>query len=500
MIHGYSTLDIEIDFISYGDNPTILPYLIFDKFELTSDDRVIQTVDKPMSSVDGSLNIANTINTAQYAQIFTDRLDEAYNITDDSWLTVSVEGFNNYSDLVRLYRDDNRDLQFEAVPENEYYFQSLPENGRRLVDSLGFHLNAYDLELPEYIEGEINLYYSKSKNDDSASWDLIETKHFFVEVQPRKMRFYNSYYPFSGGSIITPLYYNLSADYQYQLALNYRLQEKALLTSIIEIEPVDIQNDRLTYNFGNDKPIQDYDDSPVVVAYFYNSANNKIDIPEEFVYCDFSTITIKKISSVLGLTEYDSIHISIIPELHNKYQPFHDIDVNLVDDSTRFTNWVVAQDPKNNLIANFETPYFIYDVDPYEVMSKGKVKQLYATLNNTNYLTYYLTEDLNVPTNGWEDFDKLIMKLGFLNPGVLDYLEVSFYYEDGVKKHLGSVNVTLEMINTDSGTVTIKLPDTSNFNQFTIENNAHIVFKPFFLATLAFKEISIQMVILTTKW
>ncbi|NVM56481.1 MAG: hypothetical protein HWN66_22475, partial [Candidatus Helarchaeota archaeon] len=33
---------------------------------------------------------------------------------------------------------------------------------------------------------------------------LLDTKHMFVEVQPWEMQFYNSYYPFSGGSIIAP--------------------------------------------------------------------------------------------------------------------------------------------------------------------------------------------------------------------------------------------------------------------------------------------------------
>jgi len=483
-IHGYTTFDIKIDFTSSGTNSNLLPYIIFDKFELTADDRIIQTVDKPILTKKGDLNIIKTINTAQFAQIFTDRLDQEYNIIDNTWLTITVEGFGNYSDLVRLYRDDNRELQFENVQNNEWYFQSLPENDRRLVDSLGLHLNVYNLELPEYLEGEINIYAGKDKHNDSA---LLDTKHFFVEIQPREMKFYNNYYPFSGGSIISPFYCNLSANYQYQLAMNYRLQEKALLMTTIDIEPKDIQNDHLTYNFGYDKPIQDYDNTPVVVAYFYNEANEKIDIPEDFIVCDFSTIIVNNISSIFELTDLNSIEISLIPELHNKYQPFYNIDVNLAEDSVIFTNWTVAQDPKNNLIANFEAPYFIYDINPYEIMSKGMVKQLYAILNNTNYLTYYLTEDLNDPINGWADYDTLIMKLGFLNLEVLDYLELSFYYENGGKHLVGSVNITLDMIDTESGTINIKLPNSYDFRHFTVRNNAHIVFKPIFYSSTDFQ-------------
>ncbi|KKK64891.1 hypothetical protein LCGC14_2979640, partial [marine sediment metagenome] len=58
----------------------------------------------------------------------------------------------------KLYRDGNDELQFLPVDENEFSFQSLAITDRRLVDSLGLHINAYDLELPEYIEGEVNLY------------------------------------------------------------------------------------------------------------------------------------------------------------------------------------------------------------------------------------------------------------------------------------------------------------------------------------------------------
>jgi hypothetical protein len=309
---------------------------------------------------------------------------------------------------------------------------------------------------------------------------LLDTKHVFYEVQPYEMRFYNNYYPFSGGSIIAPLYYNLSANYQYQLALNYRLQEKSILEYLIDLTETHIQNDEVSHIFGDDTPIKDFDDTPVVVAYFYDSQENKVEISEQFIQSSFSNITVSNIGTELGLTDEDTIYISIIPELHNKYQPFHDLSINLINDTIILTNWTVAQQPESNLIANFETPYFNYDVKLNETISRGKVKQIYAILNKTNYLTYYLTEDLNDPINGWNEFDTLIMKLGFLNSEVLDHLNISFYYENGGRNYIGSVNVTLDMIDIYDNTVYIRLPVSSEFSQFTVQNNAHITFTPVF--------------------
>ncbi|MBA7524585.1 hypothetical protein ES705_16726 [subsurface metagenome] len=650
---------------------------MFDKFELTTDDRIIQTVDKLMLNKRNELDVAQTINTAHYAQIFTSRLNEAYNIPEDAWLTIAIEGFDDYGELVKLYQNDQKKLNFDYVDNNEFYFQSLKSHDNRLVDPLGFHLNAYDLELPKYIKGEINLYAGKGTHDDTDdeswmywstmedfqfypneynftsfeftvftdrhfevsldlnhggdfsdiisnkewwkikpfgitvqteageryidrnffySWQhdtsypnkpiytfsllrdyyeyigilsntevvvtyyyqkeslsyfaeyddilygndymfiirnsqgsvisdienicsiegnnitftdkiknfleigesftieyefrtkkLLDTKHLFIEIQPWEMKFYNSFYPFSGGSIIAPLYYNLSANYQYQLALNYRLQEKDILTFSINLTSEDIQNDMVAYDLGYNIPIVDYDNTPVIIAYFYNEINEKVLIPDDYLYCTFNIITIKEIKSTFALTEEDTINISIFPELHNKYQLFHNLKVDLVNDNIVLTNWTVFQDPQNNLIPNYELPYFIFEVDPYETTSKGKVKEIYAILNETNYLTYYLTEDLNDPINGWKYFDTLIMKLGFLNPEVLDYLEVSFYYENNGEQLIGSVNVTIDMIDMESGAVYIRLPESTDFNKFTIQNGAQIVFRPIFRAYTEFQ-------------
>ncbi|KKM01079.1 hypothetical protein LCGC14_1798020, partial [marine sediment metagenome] len=201
-VKGYTTYDIEIDFLAYGDNPITPQYVLFDIFELTTDDRIIQTIDKPSLSKKNELQISNIINTPQYMQIFTNNLMDEYGVLDDSWLTISAEGFGDYGELVKLYRDTNDELTFEAQTDDEFYFQSTAATDRRLTDSLGFHLNAYDLELPEYIEGEINLYAGKgtypygevyeSDVEFSMDWGTTGNSNYTVNINSFNAHDYNS--------------------------------------------------------------------------------------------------------------------------------------------------------------------------------------------------------------------------------------------------------------------------------------------------------------------
>ncbi|MHA2253104.1 MAG: hypothetical protein ACXAD7_22260 [Candidatus Kariarchaeaceae archaeon] len=160
-VKGYTTYDVEIDFLTYGENTNVLQYVIFDRFELTADDRILQVIDKPMQDKKDELDVSQVINTPHYAQIFTDRLNEAYDVVDDAWVTIAVEGFGDYGELVRLYRDTDDVLRFEEIEEDAYSFKSEQSDDYRLTESLGLHIDAYDLELPEYIEGEVNLYAGK---------------------------------------------------------------------------------------------------------------------------------------------------------------------------------------------------------------------------------------------------------------------------------------------------------------------------------------------------
>jgi hypothetical protein len=55
---------------------------------------------------------------------------------------------------------------------------------------------------------------------------------------------------------------------------------------------------------------------------------------------------------------------------------------------------------------------------------------------------------------------------------------VSFYYNDNT--YIGYTNVTLDLFDDDSGAVYIRLPDSPDFQYFTVDNNAHITFSPTF--------------------
>jgi len=910
---GYTTIDIDIEFLSYGDKHNAIPYLIFDTFELTANDIMLETISKPQVDSESNLNVENIINLPNYVHILSDRLSDAYETLDNAWLTLAAEGFNDYGQLVKLYRDSTDKLQFEVQENNEFYFRSLPEHDRRLVDPIGFHLNAYDLEQPEYLEGEINLYAGKGKhqfgevyegdkqfimdwnyNDftvdfdtfdanqynyflselpltsqdlfvegqlylhhrinisesqnviisdlpvgvefavvipdsteridsvdiehidriaqpwdwceswqgysltsadflgynpseartypspfvkldsvteyelvvnsngqyqvnfytslsnvinalstdlmqidfhinhlfsrldyeiledvntynsklmwkfpsdgfnnwklfsyhpdltrrttfnvsffhiseyaqmedwktsfteefnfypleynftefsfskfeemyyevslnlshggdfeyirDTGKWELIqpfsmniqtrsgerfvedfffkdwkhdethpdqliftfklrdfsfermgivedskvlvtyyyqketfsyytskdeilygdsfsfiikdskgnliqneeviasikgnnitfaesiknyldigekftvqfeakskggllETKHIIVEVQPWEMQFYNKIYPFSGCSIIAPIYYNLSSQYQYQLALNYRLLEKSALTQSFEVKNPN-QYGQVHYYLDYDVPVKDYNSEPVVFVYFYNNSNEKTYLASEHIDYKYNTriltLTVKSGSKfIYDLSVGDEIHVEIVAEFHNKYQHYHEFQIDLTNNRVILTNWTMAQAPEKNLLANLEMTHLIYDIDPNEAISNGVVKQISALLNSTNSLTYYLSEELNDPDNGWLNFNTLIMKMGLLNSDILSHINIEFYYTDvlGVDHLIGTSIITLDMIEGEKGIVYLRLPISNEFSKYTIENKARMVFNPVF--------------------
>ncbi|KKL13014.1 hypothetical protein LCGC14_2530000, partial [marine sediment metagenome] len=63
---------------------------------------------------------------------------------------------------------------------------------------------------------------------------------------------------------------------------------------------------------------------------------------------------------------------------------------------------------------------------------------------------------------------------------VLDYLNISFYYDDPSETLIGWTKVSLDMFEDDSGTMYIALPLSSDWDKFTITNDARIMFTPMF--------------------
>jgi hypothetical protein len=313
---------------------------------------------------------------------------------------------------------------------------------------------------------------------------LVESKHVFIEVQPYEMKFYNSYNILSGGSIIAPLYYNMSSNYRYQLALNYRLMEKGIHTYQVIVNSTSQEQINIEYN----EVLMDGPE-PIIFAYYYNDAEEKvwIDETEHITYNSQTRIIIIKTAYYLTdidledrLHKGDIIYVELASNLHNKYRHYHDFDINLRTDDIILLDWTATNDPENTLIANYESPHFIYDVQEGSDWAKGKVKQIYATLDESTSLRYYLDEDLADP-NGWADYKTLIMKLGLLNPYVLDHLEVKFYFTNASGPQLiGMSELTLDIFDDDTGAVYIPLPESDDFDKFTMSNNAYIEFTPVF--------------------
>ncbi|MFX1366679.1 MAG: hypothetical protein ACFFCE_06370 [Promethearchaeota archaeon] len=274
------------------------------------------------------------------------------------------------------------------------------------------------------------------------------------------------------------------------MALNYRLQEKAILTFETILNNGDIANKKVNIELDPNVPQQYSDSTPIILASFMNSTGQQEVIDEIYIYYYSSnnSVTISNLDELSDgeLGENDMITLTIYANYYNKYQNYHSFTVNLATDQITLLNWTTTQHPEDTLMANYESSHFIYDTDPYTTVSRGKVQQIFAILNSskdsTNSLIYYLTEDLNDPYDGWDSFDTLILKMGFLNPDVLRYLNVSFYYNEQ-NNYIGSTLVSLDMFEDDSGTLYITLPEPSQPNQwsnFKVANDASIMFTPIF--------------------
>ncbi|MFX1257293.1 MAG: hypothetical protein ACFFAN_05515, partial [Promethearchaeota archaeon] len=250
----------------------------------------------------------------------------------------------------------------------------------------------------------------------------------------------------------------------------------------------DINDDSVVFDLDYNQPIVENGDTPVLFAYFYTGQYDKVYIDdlhlnvENYDY-DYSELKVTNLSTY-GLQEGDTIYVDIAAELHNKFQNFHSFDLDLRTDEITLKNWDVGYGSKSNLIANYESANFIYDVSLTSEKAKGKVKQIYAVLGDNNNLTYYLTDDLDDPDQGWENYDTLVLKMGLLNPDALSHLEVEFYCGSQL---IGTTSLYPEAFSDDSGAVYISLPQSNYFDTFTVENNAHILFKPVFYEHSDFK-------------
>ena len=103
---------------------------------------------------------------------------------------------------------------------------------------------------------------------------------------------------------------------------------------------------------------------------------------------------IKPYHRVGPIGQSDTIYIEIGANFHNKYKYYHNLELDLTTGDYALINWEVGQDSEANLAPNFESNYFIFDYDSEEPTSKGMVQEIYAILNGSNTLAYYLSESI----------------------------------------------------------------------------------------------------------
>ena len=184
--------------------------------------------------------------------------------------------------------------------------------------------------------------------------------------------------------------------------------EKGIHTYEFKVDGSALKTGEAKISLDYNDPLQEAGE-PVLFAYYYNDLNKKIWIDEinhiEYNWENHNItiniapyITLKKTEDKLKLNNI--IFVNLASNLHNKYRHYHDFNINLRSNEIILQDWTVANNPEENLIANYESAHYIYDVQEKNDWAKGKVKQIFATLDDSNSLIYYLDEDLSDP-NGW---------------------------------------------------------------------------------------------------
>jgi len=213
---------------------------------------------------------------------------------------------------------------------------------------------------------------------------LVESKNLIVEVMPWSMTLYNTMNVLSGGSLIAPFDYDLSSNRNYQIALNYRFQEKDDVSYEVKISNTHINNDQVQISLKDNIPIEDFDGEPILYAYVQKGPNTRL-------YLDFGYLQYDEGENILtitnlalnGIQEGHIIHVEVASGLHNKYQPFHNFKINLQTKKVVITDWSVQAlkwgtipDKDTYLIPDLSGNNFLYNVKDGEVMADGKVKTI----------------------------------------------------------------------------------------------------------------------------
>jgi flagellar hook protein FlgE len=405
------------------------------------------------------------------------------------WMTdLCVDTLIEGSEMLLTYRYHRTEYDYftahdDLLVGDAYELMINDSQGNLITAPPGEIIEEIDGNRITFIEGAIDNYLDIGENftvsyNYKRRGGLLESKHIFCEVRPWRLEMFNyknDYYPFSSGSITSPLMYNLSNRYQYQLAVNYRLKEKSLLSYNFTITK---EYNTQTFTIETWDIADDIDDEKVIVAYYYHDSDDDGEQEQEFINIDhieFSESSGEITFSDLGT--YDEIqnsivYVDILTALQNPHKFYHKGTVNLATQEFTFANWEASDDGK--IIPNYESgTNYPFDMDSfdsiwgiygnYHVNTKpGTITQLYALLDDTDTLTYHVSGALNDEANGWNYYEKMVIKIGITNPSILKTLNAEFLYSYSDSWHtIGTSEINPEMIDED-GVIYMELPNTDS--------------------------------------
>ncbi|TXT67761.1 MAG: hypothetical protein BAJALOKI1v1_10024 [Promethearchaeota archaeon] len=154
-ILGMDNIDISITISQEGDVNN-LPYLLMTQYGYLTDEYIIETHDSMPLDENGEPDYAAITTTPHFYQITSQDLTEApFNLLSDSQITVALTNLSE-TELVSL-NSDNGKIDFISHGTKKTF--TLSEQQGNAVPNLALFINCYDIDMPQYQDGYLDLYY-----------------------------------------------------------------------------------------------------------------------------------------------------------------------------------------------------------------------------------------------------------------------------------------------------------------------------------------------------
>ena len=92
------------------------------------------------------------------------------------------------------------------------------------------------------------------------------------------------------------------------------------------------------------------DGQAILFAYYY-SDSGIITIDDDYVSYSEAQNSV----TITNLYNINKVYVDIAGELHNKYQPFHSFEYNLIENTITLLDWDVIGDDQDMLVPDFES-------------------------------------------------------------------------------------------------------------------------------------------------